>query len=85
MDAATRQRLAGLALNDNGFVFDPATGHTYTLNRSGAVVLRLCAEGGEPDAVVAALCERFDVDVDTARHDVADFLDRLAELGLTET
>lgn len=30
-----QKRLRGLALAETGFLFDPITGHTYTLNRTG--------------------------------------------------
>ncbi len=32
--------LAMLAISDTGFVFDPRTGHSYTVNPSGLALLR---------------------------------------------
>jgi len=34
-----------IALSDNGFVFNPATGDSFTLNETGKVVLTLIKSG----------------------------------------
>lgn len=76
-------RLAGLALNDSGFAFDPATGHTYNLNASGLAVVRALAGGGTPGDAAAALAATFDAEpeADLGR-DVEEFVRQLREHGL---
>jgi len=39
-------------------------------------------EGLDDREIVEKICSRFDVEEDTAKHDLADFMDRLADLGL---
>ncbi|MFN3077295.1 MAG: PqqD family protein [Alphaproteobacteria bacterium] len=77
-------RIGLLAINDEGFVFDPATGDAYTCNAVGLVVLRGLKEGKAPGAIAHDLAERFDVEVATAEHDVFDYLDHLRVLRLTD-
>ncbi len=36
---------SNLKINDNGFVFDPVTGESYTLNPIGLEMLKLINEG----------------------------------------
>ena len=37
--------LAMLAISDTGFVFDPRTGHSYTVNSTGLALLRSLKQG----------------------------------------
>lgn len=82
MDAT---RLRQLAISDSGFVFDPATGHTFTVNATGALVVHALKEGVKPDSIARRLADEFELDgsEDVAR-DVEDFLARLREHGLLE-
>jgi PqqD family protein of HPr-rel-A system len=78
-------RLRELALSDSGFVFDPLTGHTFTVNPSGLCILRLLKDGVEESQVVARLTEQFELDPgeDPVR-DVQDFILQLRECGLSK-
>jgi hypothetical protein len=40
------ERLSNLALSPTGFVFDPRTGATYTVNPTGRAVLEALRDGG---------------------------------------
>jgi PqqD family protein of HPr-rel-A system len=78
-------RLRELALSDSGFVFDPLTGHTFTVNPSGLFILRLLKDGVPATEVAAKLGEAFDFDPgeDPAR-DIQDFILQLRECGLSK-
>ena len=78
------EKLGRLAISDEGFVFDPATGDSYLMNRTGTVILRGLQQGHDEAAVAAAIVEDFDVEPDTAARDVADFVNRLEHLRLSE-
>jgi len=75
-------RLRNLAISDTGFVFDPSTGNTFLLNETGIFILRKLVQGCERDAVVEALVEEYDVDVEQAGRDLADILIQMQEFGL---
>lgn len=79
-----RAPLAHLALSDNGFLFDTKTGHTYTLNRTGTRILKLRIDGVSCDRVTRQIAESFDVAYDLAERDVAQFVERLCELGIDD-
>jgi PqqD family protein of HPr-rel-A system len=74
--------LRELAVSDSGFVFDPSTGHTFTVNPSGLHILQWLKEGAEPEVIAQRLAEQFEVEPgeDPAR-DVQDFLMQLRECG----
>jgi len=52
--------LALLAISDTGFVFDPRTGHSYTVNATGLAILRSLKQGLAPLQFEGALRESFD-------------------------
>jgi len=76
------QRLRSLALNPDGFAFDPTTGESYTLNATGLVVLEGLREGLSSDELAARLADTFEVTPDEASRDVDDFLDHLRTFRL---
>lgn len=76
------QRLRSLALNPDGFAFDPTTGESFTMNATGLAILEGLREGASPIELVARLTENFEVSEQDATRDVDDFLDHLRALRL---
>ncbi len=76
------QRLRSLAMNPDGFVFDPTTGESFTLNPTGLALLEGLRDGLSPSALTVRLTERFEVTAEDASRDVDDFLDHLRSLRL---
>ena len=76
------RRCTHLALNDQGFVFDPTTGESYVVNPVGLAILEQLREGRGEGDIVTGIAERFGVDDAEARRGVGDFLARLRSFGL---
>jgi PqqD family protein of HPr-rel-A system len=78
-------RLHDLALSDSGFVFDPMTGHTFTVNASGLSILHWLKEGVDLAEIPHRLGDQFELGEgeDPAR-DVQDFLMQLRECGFVK-
>jgi PqqD family protein of HPr-rel-A system len=76
------ERLRSLALNPDGFAFDPTTGESFTLNATGLLILEGLREGASPGELIRRLTEKFDVPEGDASRDVDDFLDHLRTLRL---
>ena len=76
------QRLKDLAVSETGFVFDPYSGATFSLNASALCLLRGLKEGLGRDELIAQLEESFDVtDADLSR-DIDEFLELLRYNGV---
>lgn len=75
-------RLRDLALSDTGFVFDPSSGATFTVNAAGLCVLQALKDGLSRGEIGARLRERFDVRSGDPARDVADFEDLLRQQGI---
>lgn len=77
------QKLRDLAVSDTGFLFDPYTGSTFSVNEAGMAVLAALREGLSAADVSKRLREKFDVpegsDVD---RDVGEFIHLLRRNGL---
>jgi len=65
--------LMRLALSDSGFVFDPVTGNSFTVNGSALAILRLLQHESALDRVVARLCEEYDAEAPLVERDVIEF------------
>jgi PqqD family protein of HPr-rel-A system len=82
MTDSINQRLKDLAVSETGFVFDPYSGATFSLNASALCLLRGLKEGLDRDELIARLEESFDVtDADLSR-DIDEFLELLRYNGV---
>jgi hypothetical protein len=79
---ARETNLRELAISDTGFIFDPRTGATFSVNATGLLVLRGLRDGVEPEALVASLAERFGRPTAEIGSDLADFLQLLRQHAL---
>ena len=71
------EHLMRLALSDIGFVFDPVTGNSFSVNGSGLAILRRLQQGTDLPGIVASLSEEFEVDILAAERDVIEFANLL--------
>ena len=77
------QRLRELAVSESGFVFDPVTGFTFSVNGTGLCILAQLREGKDADAVIEALHDAFDAtDRDDLVRDLGEFVRSLKDQGL---
>jgi PqqD family protein of HPr-rel-A system len=76
------RNLRELAVSDTGFVFDPYSGSTFTVNETGLCVLQAIKDGADRDVVVARLRERFDVGAEDVARDVEEFVHVLRQNAL---
>lgn len=65
-----------------GFVFDPMTGHTFTMNSSARFIFDRVRKGWPRDRIADDLVSEFGVEANLARGDVDEFMARLQQLGL---
>jgi PqqD family protein of HPr-rel-A system len=73
--------ISSLAVSDTGFIFDPRTGHTYSVNQTGLAVLRALKEGRSLQQIHEELATGFEEAGGIDEH-VRQFVQLLAELGL---
>jgi PqqD family protein of HPr-rel-A system len=77
------EKLQDIAVSDTGFVFDPYTGATFTVNQTGRIIFDGLKEGRDRPAIVESLREHFEVrETDDLQRDLDEFVQRLRQLDV---
>jgi hypothetical protein len=73
-----------IALSENGFVFNPSTGDSFTMNNTGKEVIMMIKEGKDLNMITAIMADKYDVDRNSLERYLADFLNDLNVYNLLE-
>ncbi|MGE4587300.1 MAG: PqqD family protein [Mangrovibacterium sp.] len=73
-----------VALSDSGYVFDPSTGESYTLNPIGLEVVKMLKENKPDDEIQSRILERYEVDASTLERYYMDFIGMLLNYQLAD-
>lgn len=76
--------LKNLALSDTGFVFNPGTGDSFSVNPIGLSILRDLKDALSEDDIKKRLLEQYNTDAETIEKDLYDFMKMLEQLQLSE-
>jgi hypothetical protein len=71
-----------IAYSDTGFLFNPITGESFTVNPMGVDVLNQIREGKPFREICENLVADFQVEIETAERDVMDFFNLLRHYQL---
>ena len=71
-----------IATNEFGFVFNPATGDSYSSNPIAAEIIRLMKENHSLNEIKKILLDKYEVDKMTIEKDVDEFVGLLKENNL---
>lgn len=66
--------IANIAISETGFVFNPTTGDSFTLNETARKVISLIKEGNSIEQTTKILKETYDVDDSTLERYLFDFI-----------
>ena len=75
-------KIKNLAISDTGFLFDPTTGNTYTLNETALLSLNLLKKNLNKEEILKLILDEYEVDKEQAERDLTDLFIQLNELGL---
>ena len=79
---SNQPRIKDIAINETGFVFDPFSGGTFTLNQTGQAIVKALRDGLSYDQIAARLRSEFDGVNEKLEEDLQDFMRTLREFGL---
>ncbi len=77
-------KIKDLAINESGFVFNPYTGESFSVNATGYEILKLLRTDLSQEEIVNELTGIFEISKDQAEKDVLDFLNILEKYDLLE-
>lgn len=78
----SQHALRELAISDSGFVFDPRSGATFTLNATGLAIVLALREGLSFDGIVGRLRESFAEPAADLEAHLTEFVHALEEHGI---
>lgn len=73
-----------IAISDNGFLFDPNTGDSYTTNPVAREIIFMMKQNISTNEIQAKITERYDVDEVTLEKNMIDFVAMLSHYNLCE-
>ena len=76
---------SNVAISDSGFVFNAATGDSYSINPIGQFIFNLLKEGMSEEEVINHILEKYAVERPTVEKDLYDFKKLLEAYKLIDT
>jgi hypothetical protein len=71
-----------IAISDSGFLFQPATGETFNLNKIGKDIFRMLQKGETEENIFKFILEEYDIDKVSFEKDFNDFVTQLQKYTL---
>jgi len=76
------ERLVNLAMNSEGYAFDPMTGECFQINENGKLIINLILKGMSLKEIATRLCADQTVGFSDAYTDTFEFISNLQLFGL---
>lgn len=73
-----------IAVSDTGFIFNPDTGESYTVNPLGSAIIKYLKEGMSVTEITGELQQTYDIDKNTLEKDTEDFIGLLRSFSLID-
>ncbi len=73
-----------IAISDEGLVFNPSSGESFSVNPIGMKIIRMLKEGKPRAEISKSLCAEFDVDSKTMEKDLGDFTQMLSRYQILD-
>lgn len=73
-----------IAISETGFVFNPVTGESFSVNPIGIEIINLLKEDKSLDDIVKLLSKKYNTEQSTIEKDVNDFTTTLKQFMLNE-
>jgi len=73
-----------IATSEEGFIFNPGTGDSFSTNPIGAEIIALLKENNGLEQIKARITETYDVEEVQFEKDLDDFVSQLKEASILE-
>lgn len=73
-----------IAVSETGFIFNPLTGDSFSVNNVGVFILQQLKAGNSQQQITESLIAEYELDANTAEKDLYDFFSMLQSYQLTE-
>ena len=73
-----------IATSEEGFIFNPGTGDSFTTNEIGTEIISLLKDEKSQDIIIGTICAKYDVDQNQFEKDLDDYLSQLKDYTILE-
>jgi len=73
-----------IATSEEGFIFNPGTGDSYSTNDIGTDIISLLKDEHPPRMIIDTICAKYDVDQNQFEKDLDDYLSQLKDYNILE-
>jgi len=73
-----------IATSEEGFIFNPGTGDSFSTNPIGTEIISLLKEDKTLQDIQKIICEKYDVDQSQLENDLDDFTSQLKNYSILE-
>jgi hypothetical protein len=73
-----------VAISESGYIFNPSTGESYTINPIGIEIFNLLKENKKYEEICKIILAKYNTDEDTFEKDYTDFVGILQQHQLIE-
>ena len=73
-----------IAISDTGFVFNPTTGDSYSINQVGQEILGHLGENRSKDDIISLMTTQYDIDAPSLEKYFFDFISMLRQFELLD-
>jgi hypothetical protein len=73
-----------IALSDTGFVFNPSTGDSFSVNPIGLEILKMMKDHKKDEEIKSFIMKTYQTDEDSVEKDFYDFTKMLEQIKLVE-
>lgn len=74
-----------IAISESGFVFDPNSGESFSLNPIAIEILNMLKDGNGQQEIFGFVLKKYEVERDTFENNYDDFIGMLKQFKLLET
>ena len=74
-----------IAVSDSGFLFNPATGESFSLNPIGLEIINLMRAGKSETEICASIVENYSTDEASVERDLRELINMLRQYQLMDT
>lgn len=73
-----------IATSEEGFIFNPSTGDSFSANPIGTDILTLFKEEKSLTEIIEAICSKYNVEPIQFERDLEDFISQLKDYNIIE-
>jgi len=73
-----------IATSEEGFIFNPGTGDSFSTNDIGIDIIALLKEEKPQQVIIDTICAKYDVDQSLFEKDLDDYLSQLKDYTILE-